>query len=1131
MRRRATSGPAVPSGSPNEPAPAPAAGVDSAAEDSSPNSPSERRWCIRECLRRVAAPPDPRSLLAARCALAAVVAWDAASRACLAPAFYENARSSYPRFALEEDIGSLAVRANPFALLDGVAWPRALFALTGVLALGVPWYPGCSAACWLLTTFATLRNVEVTFIFDRYLHVMLLFSSLLPYGDSSGPGLECLLFRLQIVWIYLDAGLGKVAAPEGDWSLRAKVPALAVYTMGAPLLGQAVALDRWCCGGVAVRLLTPCVAWAELLVGPWTLLATASAGLGRLWPRLLPALVAASLHLGIALGMENGPAIGAVAGAGWLALLPAELWPAGPMALGRGRRAGPEGCRGTGTAGGQKALDDVLGPGRAGLRGLLPALRALWRSARARAAADGDAAQPLERLYGRRGSDSVAWEVGPARLANGSVVDIWSWREKPASERAVSARFEYLCREWNAAHEVPVEKYQLFELIAMLGAEQETAAPTKRLLRVQSCAGRGVGPFPAPNPAVGHAPRAVQVHRQRRRTEAEARRRARRRRERLRRPPSSGFTPACPVRCDEDVLNFEDAQASSSAGCTERPVGGVEPRAASATLVSQRLARALWSLAASVPTRARLERAAAVALPRSRGAPSMPPLSEPSSTRAHGERAATVPPEPSSFSSPRIAFARASADPLSARESAKHPVEMPLPARRPGRAAPGMALAPAGGRSGTRGEAHFWSWSARFTLDLRAHAPPPHTHIGTGQAAFRAEGGEWRGWDGVQREGCAAPLVSPPPLSTRASSTGSATATGPTRAERTRHFGSTRVSTDGRMDSTASACCASLPQKVTQLATGSCPQYAEVALVINIHVEPFVVRRTSLFVRVRVGTRHGRTEGSQVRAASRSLGPDLCRSGSRASHLSMRDRLPWDIEKKMHLHVAPMAPERLKDSSAARAHVMEGCMETSVLELTRLPLGLPDCCDAFRGASFTGDSHALAVVGHINKQQVVRAPRAMDEAALRLAALGALEAFAARLGPHGVRLERRLAVVRLAWETARLGGAPEDGEADVPLTAEEAALGEVGAVAVSAAMEAAALRAAREPSSPAASAAQAASGSGAGEDAWPWIPSGASKRGAQIPDLRRSAARERGCLRGRRPSQKAAGLLRSPRAF
>merc|ERR1712039_618945 len=104
---------------------------------------------------------------------------------------------------------------------------------------------------------------------------------------------------------------------------------------------------------------------------------------------------------------------------------------------------------------------------------------------------------------------SVIWEVAPARLANGSVVDIWSWREmsftrpsrygrrgrwmsfpftKPASQSAVDARYRYLCNEWNAAHDTPVEKYQMFEVIAMLDANQTMSLPTKRLLRVQSCA-------------------------------------------------------------------------------------------------------------------------------------------------------------------------------------------------------------------------------------------------------------------------------------------------------------------------------------------------------------------------------------------------------------------------------------------------------------------------------------------------------------------------------------------------------------------------------------------------------------------------------------------------------------------
>ena len=34
------------------------------------------------------------------------------------------------------------------------------------------------------------------------------------------------LARLQLVWIYVDAGYGKVVDPGGAWSLFAAVPAL-----------------------------------------------------------------------------------------------------------------------------------------------------------------------------------------------------------------------------------------------------------------------------------------------------------------------------------------------------------------------------------------------------------------------------------------------------------------------------------------------------------------------------------------------------------------------------------------------------------------------------------------------------------------------------------------------------------------------------------------------------------------------------------------------------------------------------------------------------------------------------------------------------------------------------------------
>eukprot|EP00913_Durusdinium_trenchii_P029234 g27403.t1 len=93
--------------------------------------------------------------------------------------------------------------------------------------------------------------------------------------------------------------------------------------------------------------------------------------------------------------------------------------------------------------------------------------------------------------------------VAPARLADGSTVDLWSWRsvsfekperygrrgrwmsfpsDRPASPEALDARFRYLCDEWNQAHQVPVLKYQFFELWAPIGPDFNLLPPSKTLL-------------------------------------------------------------------------------------------------------------------------------------------------------------------------------------------------------------------------------------------------------------------------------------------------------------------------------------------------------------------------------------------------------------------------------------------------------------------------------------------------------------------------------------------------------------------------------------------------------------------------------------------------------------------------
>ncbi|CAK9001642.1 Creatine kinase M-type (Creatine kinase M chain) (Creatine phosphokinase M-type) (CPK-M) (M-CK) [Durusdinium trenchii] len=380
----------------------------------------------------------------------------------LVPAFYENATSSYPKFALEEDAGAMAW--NPFTWTFGRTWPRSLLSLTAVTAVLMTRWRPFGLITYLLVAFAVLRNVYVSFIFDRYLLVALLFSSCLPEDGSFSWA--AVMFRLQLAWIYLDAGYGKVA---GDWTWWSEVPALAVYLQGAPGGRELLRWDRTSLAGLAVRMATVGTAWAEVLVGPAMLLAVLIGG----WVRWLPIIMVILLHAGIALCMEGGWAIGMAALAAWVALVPMKA--DSPAAAGS--------------------------PMNRGLVRLSDGLCLSWCLGSALFAASGAVSQPgpvptvllLNRWQVFSGAEtSVNWEVAPARLADGSTVDLWSWRsvsfekperygrrgrwmsfpsDRPASPEALDARFRYLCDEWNQAHQVPVLKYQFFELWAPIGPD------------------------------------------------------------------------------------------------------------------------------------------------------------------------------------------------------------------------------------------------------------------------------------------------------------------------------------------------------------------------------------------------------------------------------------------------------------------------------------------------------------------------------------------------------------------------------------------------------------------------------------------------------------------------------------
>ena len=141
----------------------------------------------------------------------------------------------------------------------------------------------CASMSWFLYLSITLRNTWLAFILDRYFHYMLFYLSFLPSGviwsvdaylskkgGSPPPANETICsfataaIKLQILWIYLDAGVGKYLDPLGGWTFYAPIPALDTYTrhtVGARYLYALL-------GPFGLRLMTPLVVWVEILCAP-----------------------------------------------------------------------------------------------------------------------------------------------------------------------------------------------------------------------------------------------------------------------------------------------------------------------------------------------------------------------------------------------------------------------------------------------------------------------------------------------------------------------------------------------------------------------------------------------------------------------------------------------------------------------------------------------------------------------------------------------------------------------------------------------------------------------------------------------------------------------------------------------
>jgi len=413
-----------------------------------------------------------------------------------------------------------------------LGWQRALSAvqLACALGFGFGFAPrACGLSAWLLHVSVSLRNPSLIYILDRYIHVLLVCALCLPSkqlaevtaGERARTCFVCspasLMMAVQLVAIYADAGLGKLRDPEGAWQLDAQVPALDTYLRHTP----AGALVRQLLGVRLLRLAGPLTAYTELLAAPLMLCC------GEARSRRLLVLVGCALHAAIALCMRNTALLSLAAVTLWL-----PFWDVQPPQAGARAKRGSDGTsRDAPGAHRADACAHVLVVAFALAVGLYQAHGGQGPGCGGRV---GSAAVHRLLLHNRwnvfTGAEGyVVWEIAPARLRNGSVVDLWRgggriawevpyeaaerhsgrWRAWPyMAERSPSADAAFwgaLCREWDvhigesraaassdpligaASGSAAVVGYHFYMMQADIVPGGDYGQPRKRLVRSFSC--------------------------------------------------------------------------------------------------------------------------------------------------------------------------------------------------------------------------------------------------------------------------------------------------------------------------------------------------------------------------------------------------------------------------------------------------------------------------------------------------------------------------------------------------------------------------------------------------------------------------------------------------------------------
>ena len=432
----------------------------------------------------------------------------------------------------------------------------ALLSTQAVLALGllIGYHTQfCSVASWFLYLSLTLRNTWLAYILDRYFHYLLFYSMFLPIGhvwsidhiqkvdklqqkirdDKPFLNIATIAFKLQICWIYIDAGMGKLLDPKGGWSWAADpLPALDTYARHTVAARYMYTL----LGPLCLRFLTPIVVWVELLAAPMCLL---GALLECRTLQMVSIGCICLLHIGIALTLRNTVLLSLVACSAWALFLPKDnilFWIIDKVSsvmknsyiTKKGTSRFMVGFRNSvvHSASLKSKIDQVqiysLSFFLSKLIVILFIFGSLWFETTSNECNQSTRHIWSTLLHNRwnvftGAEEYVTWEIAPGRLANGAVVDVWAmsetvkwemptettearkgrWRSFPylsgVKGEEGKALWGYLCRQWDRemhADEFPGNKllrYNFFMLQADVLPDMHFSATRKRLIHSQNC--------------------------------------------------------------------------------------------------------------------------------------------------------------------------------------------------------------------------------------------------------------------------------------------------------------------------------------------------------------------------------------------------------------------------------------------------------------------------------------------------------------------------------------------------------------------------------------------------------------------------------------------------------------------